>query len=192
MKMKNTLSMSKVIFLTLLVLISVSCNESSAQEQEMAEEQNARLVTSPQKEESTFFVAIAENELADLEAAKLAAKKCTNAEVKKFASRLVVDHIKSSLQLKELAYERNIALPTSLTDDEKGKYNKLSANSASNFDKQFLNEMIDDYKKSIKNIEVVSADRKDQRFKDWSTNKTGTLIAQLMKANMLKEKLNYN
>lgn len=192
--MKKLFIVSKT-FLALALIAGnlTSCKESDNQKdtKEVAEDTNdARLEDSPQEDASTFFVEIAEMELAEIEVAKLVEKRATNVEVKKFASMLVVAHTKSTLELQELATERQIALPTSLTDEGKEEFEKLNEKTGSDFDKKFINEVIEDHKKAIDKMEDASKNNDyEESIKGWSSTKIATLTSHLQEAKMLKEKL---
>lgn len=172
----------------------ISCKEASKQEDtmEVVEEQNEVQLeeNNTQKEEANFFVDIAEMDLIEIETAKLATEKATNVEVKKYAEMLVTHHTKSSAELKNLADGRQLSLPTSLTDKGKDVYNKLNEKSGQDFDKEFIDTMIDDHEKTIRKMEDASEDNdNDQNVKVWASNKITSLTSHLQQAKMIKEKL---
>jgi putative membrane protein len=171
-----------------------SCKDAPKPEdtKETAEDKNEAQFEekASEKDEATFFVDIAEIDLAEIETAKLAHQKATNLDVKKYAEMLVTDHTKSSAELQKLADNRQLSLPTSVTDDGKEKYNNLNKKLGLDFDKEFINTMIEDHEKAIKKMEDASKDNdKDQSVKVWASNKIANLTAHLQKAKMLKEKL---
>lgn len=193
--MKKLFIVSKAfLVIGLIAWTLTSCKNEPKQEdtKEEAEDKNDAQFdkVASEKDEATFFVDIAEMDLAEIELAKLAQQKASNVDVKKYAEMLVTDHTKSSAELKDLADNRQLTLPTSLTDKGKDEYNKLNEKSGLDFDKKFIDKMIDDHEKAIKKMEDASEDNdKDQSIKVWASNKITSLTSHLQQAKMLKEKL---
>lgn len=194
--MKKIMNLSKVFLATVLMAWTLnSCKQEPKHEdtKDAAEDQNEAQLdkVASQDDEATFFVAIAEMDLAEIEMANLAEQKAMHAEVKTYAKMLVADHTKSNAELKKLADNRQLTLPASITDDGKDAYNKLNESTGHDFDVKFVDMMIDDHEKAIKKMEDASEDTdKDESVKVWASNKIAGLTQHLQQAKMLKDKLN--
>lgn len=91
-----------------------------------------------------FVVSLATSDMYELEAAKIAAAKSTNAKVKELAAMLTADHTASSAKLKALAPTEaaGTTLPTTLDERRKGLIDNLNAASAADFDKVWLTQQV--------------------------------------------------
>lgn len=192
--MKKIAVISKAfVVLGLIALSLTSCKDTGkpVDTKEVAKDKNAAQFNEEASEkEATFFITIAEIDLAEIEIAKLAELKTSNAVVKQYAQQLIKNHTQSNAELKTLADKRQLAIPTSITDEGKEKYVNLDKKTGLDFDKAFINAMIDDHKKAIKKMEEASQDNdKDQTVKEWASNKIAGLTDHLQQAKMLKEKL---
>lgn len=194
--MKNLFHLSKAfLFIVIIACSLASCKNSEAKPEDpkdVATDKNEAQLdqVASEDDEATFFVNIAEMDLTEISLAELAQKKATNLKVKELAKMIVTDHANSSAELKKLADARSLSLPTSLTDNGKEDYNALNEKSGIDFDKKFVDMMIDAHEKAINKMENASEDNdKDETVKVWASNKIATLTAHLQKAKMLKEEL---
>lgn len=194
--MKKYFILRKAFLVTGLIAMSfVSCKDGAKQQEdtrEAAEERNETQFeqADSKEDQASFFVDIAEINLLEIEAAKLALQKGTDTEVKNYAKMLVTEHTKAAVELKTIAATKQIALPNSLTDKGKDVYNKLNEKSGNDFDKEFIKIMIDDHEKTIKELEDASTDKdNDQNVKDWASSKIAGLTAHLQEAKIIKDKL---
>lgn len=193
--MKKLFILRRAFLLTGLVALSfISCKDGAKPEdtKEAAKERNETQFeeVDSKEDQASFFVDIAEINLVEIEAAKLALQKATHTEVKNYAKMLVTEHTKSGVELKAIADTKQITLPTSLTDKGKDVYNKLNEKSGHDFDKEFIKIMIDDHEKAIKELEDASTDNdNDQNVKDWASKKIAGLTAHLQEAKLIKDKL---
>ena len=64
----------------------------------------------------------AEGGMAEVELGQLAADKATSDEVKKFGQRMVTDHGKANDELKSLAQQKNITIPTQVNAKDKATH----------------------------------------------------------------------
>jgi len=87
--------------------------------------------------------------MAEVELGKLVAQKSKNAEVKKFAQMMVTDHSKANDELKSLAQKKNITLPTKLDSTHQSDIDEMQSESADNFDKEYVEKMVDDHEKDV-------------------------------------------
>jgi putative membrane protein len=148
----------KILTLASLVAFA-SCNESRREQDrdsnEVAEEANDKKFEDNDMEKDADFVAdaVAAN-LAEIKMAQLAQQKSSNPEVKDIARMLEKDHTMVLGELKSLAQQKAITIPTDAKDDAKDKLKKLSdEKSVKDFDKKWLDQMDENHKKSIDKFE---------------------------------------
>ena len=91
-----------------------------------------------------FVTALATSDMYELEAAKIAASKSSNAKVKDLAAMITKDHTASTAKLKSLAPTEaaDTTLPTALDERHKGLIDNLNAASATDFDKVWLTQQV--------------------------------------------------
>lgn len=192
--MKKILLISKLVLGTGIILLSLnSCKKEIKQEdpKEVAEDQNeAKFDDSNSKEnDSEFLVDATEINLEEIAIGQLAQQKSTNPEIKKFGKMLVDDHTKLAGEVKTVAESRNFSLPTSITEDGKEQYNKLNEKSGLDFDKKFVDMMIDGHDKAIDKFTEASKKSNDEEIKTWASNNIASLTAHLQHAKLLKQDL---
>lgn len=107
-------------------------------------------------DDAKFAVSAANGGMAEVELGKLAQQKAQSAQVKDFGAMMVQDHSKANAALMDLAKSKNIALPDSISADEQKLKADLSAKSGADFDKAYVQAMLDDHKKDIKEFEQAS------------------------------------
>src|SRR5579885_1157926 len=89
------------------------------------------------KMDDMFAKKAAEGGMAEVELGKLAADKGTSPDVKAFGQRMVDDHTKANDQLKSVASQENIALPTDINAKDKAEKDRLSKLSGAAFDRAY-------------------------------------------------------
>jgi putative membrane protein len=74
----------------------------------------------------TFLKEAAEGGLAEAELGQLAVEKSSNEDVKRFAQRMAEDHGKANENLKQLAAQKGVSLPSEPSAKQKAKKERLS------------------------------------------------------------------
>ena len=92
-------------------------------------------------------------------------------------------------ELKQLAQNKGLALPADVDDESKKMSDKLSKLSGKDFDKEYINGMVDGHEKVVKSFEKASKDAKDPDLKAWAAKTLPTLQDHLKMAKETKAKL---
>ena len=108
---------------------------------------------------------LASANLAEIQTGKMAASKAQNPEVKKFAQKMVDDHSKMLNDLKSLAQSKGVALPQDAPAKEIAQSKLLERKSGAEFDKDYMEHMVKDHEKDVKDTESIAAKAKDPQFK---------------------------
>ncbi|MDB5015562.1 MAG: outer membrane protein-like protein [Mucilaginibacter sp.] len=103
--------------------------------------------------DSKFAVEAANGGMAEVVLGKLAQEKAASQQVKEFGAMMVTDHSKANAEFKQIAAAKKITLPDSIGADEQKVVKELSAKSGGDFDKAYVQDMIDDHKKDIQTFE---------------------------------------
>jgi putative membrane protein len=117
--------------------------------------------------------------LTEVELGKLASTKAVNAEVKKFGQMMVDDHSKANAELKALAAKKNITLPTEPDSSHKSTIDELKGESGANFDKEYVDEMVDDHEKDVAEFEKQAQNSPDPDVKAFAAKTLPTLKKHL-------------
>lgn len=92
------------------------------------------------KDDERLMMQLAQANIAEINAGKLAEQKTSNEEVKSFAKKMVEDHTKALDDLKQIAMNKGVTLPTEPDRKQQAMENKLSALSGEKFDKQYVDQ----------------------------------------------------
>ena len=109
--------------------------------------------------------ALAEANLAEIEAGKLAAQKATNADVKKFAQQMVDDHGKQLAEMRKLAQAKSIELPAAPEAKHQRALEKLQTLSGADFDRRYMRMQVAAHRKAGKLAERTAKDAADAELK---------------------------
>jgi putative membrane protein len=132
-----------------------------------------------------FVTKAADGGQAEVQIAQLAADRASNPEVKSFAQKLVNDHTAVNQELTTLASNKGVTLDT---DDNKDRvYNRLAKKSGTEFDREFVEHMIDDHEKDVKMFEKASTDAKDADIRSFALKHVNHLKDHLAQAQSLRQ-----
>lgn len=120
--------------------------------------------------DAKFATAAASGGMAEVLVGKVAEQKAVNQQVKAFATMMVKDHSKANDELMAIAKAKNITLPVAPDEAKQKELSDLSAKTATDFDKAYVNAMIDGHKKTISLFEDASKNCKDAELKTFATN----------------------
>uniref|UniRef100_B0T245 DUF4142 domain-containing protein n=1 Tax=Caulobacter sp. (strain K31) TaxID=366602 RepID=B0T245_CAUSK len=109
---------------------------------------------------ATFVAKAAASDMYEIEAAKLAAKRSTNAEVKKFAAMMEKAHTKTTEDLKAAiaASGASITPPTMLPEDLQGKLDDLTKADDKDFDKKYADDQVDAHQAALNLLQRYAQD----------------------------------
>jgi len=108
---------------------------------------------------------LAEANMAEVEAGKVAAQKAQSEEVKKFAQHMVDDHGKMLQEVQQLAQSKGVDLPKSPSKKHQAAMKKLESASGEQFDKAYMSEMVKDHRETVKKVEKIAKSSKDAEVK---------------------------
>lgn len=103
----------------------------------------------PPAEPAAFVQAAFQAGLLELEASRVAMNASSNASVKSFADRMIVDHEKANTELAALAKAKSLTVPTALDADAAKKLKALRDKPARDFDAAYAAQMLDDHTAAV-------------------------------------------
>lgn len=136
-----------------------------------------------------FAAKAADSDLFEVEAAKLAAKRSTNAEVKKFAAMMETAHAKSTASLKAAiaASGAAITLPTALSADAQEDLDDLTKADDKDFDKKYADSQVDAHQAALNLLQRYAQDGDTPAIKAFAAATAPTVQEHLNHAEGLKK-----
>lgn len=136
-----------------------------------------------------FVKHAAEGGMMEVEAAKVAAEKASNPDVKEFAEKLRNDHDEANKKLASIAETKNISIPSKLNPEHQKKVEELMQKNGADFDRTYVQMMIKDHPKDISLFERQAKTGKDPELKAFANDTLPTLRSHLKTAQDLQGKL---
>ena len=140
-----------------------------------------------------FVTKAASTDMFEMTEAKMAQKKATSPDVKKFASQMITDHTKSTANLKAAIAKSGQTLtpPAALPADMQSKVDDLAKASGADFDKTYITQQVDAHTTALGVMQGYAASGDVPALKDFAgeTSKVvqGHLdMAQKLQAGMTK------
>jgi putative membrane protein len=132
--------------------------------------------------DSTFLKHAAAGGMAEVELGQLASEKASNPEVKLFGQRMVDDHSKANDQLRQVAAQEHVSLPRGPSAKDKITKTNLEKLSGDQFDRAYMEDMVQDHKKDVADFERESKTAHDPAIKSFATQTLPTLREHLKEA----------
>ncbi|MGN6196086.1 MAG: DUF4142 domain-containing protein [Ginsengibacter sp.] len=131
------------------------------------------------KDAVDFAKEAAEGGMMEVQLGQIAQKNSSTKSIQDFGKMMVDDHSSLNDKLKDLASKKNVSLPSTITNDQQKKVDKLSKETGKDFDKDYVSMMIDDHKKDIDKFKSAGKKIKDADFKDFIIKALPTLQKHL-------------
>jgi putative membrane protein len=104
----------------------------------------------------TFVKKAALGGMTEVELARLALSKSSDANIKAFASQMIQDHERANEELLSLARRNQIKAPVALDATHKAMVEKLGFKSGTDFDRSYARQMVQDHHETIALFEGAS------------------------------------
>lgn len=140
------------------------------------------------KDATNFAVTAANGGMAEVAMGQVAQTNGFSQRVKDFGAMMVKEHSAAGEKLKKLASSKNIALPATLSDKEQKHVADMQKKTGKDFDKAYMNMMLDDHKTDIKDFQKASTDCKDPDLKSFAMTLLPTLQKHLDSARAITGK----
>ena len=192
--------MKKLSLMAMIAMASLSfqaCNNAAKDSKESADSVNAVKDTTTtgatgiavDEKDAKFATDVANGGMAEVALGKVASEKATNAQVKEFAAMMVMDHGKANEELMAIAKTKNITLPVAPDADHQKMAADISAKSGAEFDKAYVDAMVDGHKKTVSLLEDGSKNCKDTELMAFATKTLPVVKAHLAKIEAIQSSL---
>ncbi len=181
-------------FLTSIIVFFMLCASYSCQNdkdsKEVAEEKNEQNATSEKMEDDhEFAVDAVSGGIMEVTLGNVALKNAASEKVKEFGQTIIDDHTKANGTLMALAAQKGITLPTSAGDKHQEHINDLSKKQGADFDKEYMNMMVDDHEEDIRKFEEEAKNGKDSDLRNFAADQVPILKKHLEAARSIRDSL---
>jgi len=139
------------------------------------------------KDDATFVVNTANAGMTEVQLGQLAQQKGMAKDVKEYGAMMEKDHTAAGDKLKTLAASKNITLPSAISPEMQKNIEDLEKKSGKDFDKAYINMMVDDHKKVISMFEDESKKGSDADIRAFADATLHTLRTHLQEAEKCKK-----
>ncbi len=132
--------------------------------------------------DASFLRMAAAGGAAEVELGNLARDKASDPDVKQFAQRMVDDHSRANEELKALAQQKGVLVPSSPDSRSKKEMDRLSKLSGPEFDRAYAKLMLSDHEKDVAEFNKESQNARDPDVKNFAARTLPTLQDHLRMA----------
>ena len=137
----------------------------------------------------SFAKNAAQGGTAEVQLGRLAATRASSPAVRQFGQQMVEDHSKAGNELTQLAARKNIQLPTELKAEHKALMDKLSQLSGADFDKAYVDGMVDDHAHDAEEFQAQSNGGSDPDVKAFAAKTLPVIRHHLQMIKDIKAKM---
>jgi putative membrane protein len=130
-----------------------------------AHSQSKAPAKAPASKDAGVLKELADADLAEVAAGKLAAGKASSADVKKFAEHMQMDHGENLAEAKKLADQKGVELPSQPAQKHQATMKKLESASGAAFDKTYMDEMVKGHREVLAKLKAAGKSAKDPEIK---------------------------
>ena len=175
------------LMLAASLLATAACDTDKNDSTEQAEEMNEEQLSEAMEDDAEFAVASANGGMFEVQMGELAQKNGVSADVKEFGRLMTIDHGQANEELKLLASQKNITLPTTLGEDKQEKYDELAQKTGEEFDEAYAELMVKEHEHDIEKFREQGQEGHDPELKAWAAGKVAALELHLSKAKAMEE-----
>lgn len=139
--------------------------------------------------DSSFLKDAAQGGLMEVKLGQLAQQNASSQAVKDFGQRMVNDHGRMGEDVKSLASQQNVSLPSDVSMMEKMTYERMSKKMGADFDKAYIEDMVKDHKSDIAAFEKEANSGSDPQAKAMAEKALPTLREHLRMAQQIAAQL---
>ncbi|HEY3097934.1 MAG TPA: DUF4142 domain-containing protein [Methylomirabilota bacterium] len=168
--MRNSLTGMALVGL-LIAVPTVASAQAQPRQETTKESKDSKVARGDQH----FMKGAAEGNMAEVQLGQLASQRANSDTVKQFGKRMADDHQKAADELKQLASQKGVAVPTSLDRGHQRLYDRLSKLNGAAFDRAYMKEMVKDHDRDVKAFQKEADSGKDPDLKAWAAKTLPTL-----------------
>ncbi len=125
--------------------------------------------------DQALIMKAAQGGMAEVAMGNIAKQNGGSDAVKQFGDKMVTDHSQANDQLKQLAQQKGITLPSSPSAKDKRTSKMLQSKQGSDFDKAYIQDMVKDHETDVAEFRKEAQNGKDPAVKAWAQNNSAYL-----------------
>ncbi len=137
-------------------------------------------------QDQQFAIKAAQAGLAEVELGALAGQKSNSSAVKNFGQQMVQEHTQVNNQLKQLAAQKGMTLPTDIGEQNRATKARLTKLSGAQFDREYMNQMVTDHQNTVTLFQQQAKTGQDPELKAWATQTLPSLQEHLRQASSIQ------
>ena len=146
-------------------------------------------VKGPGEDDQNFLKQAAMGDAAEIQLGQMAQAKASSPQVKQFGERMVKDHSANDDQLKALAQQQHVALPTSLDPKHQSVKDALSGKSGAQFDRAYMRAMVEDHTHTVQMFKREADTSEDASVKNYAQQSLPVLNSHLNEAKQIQSEV---
>ena len=117
------------------------------------------------RQDARYFREMAQGNLAEVQAGKLAQERASADEVKQYAERMVEDHGKMLSEQQAMAQSKGVQMPEEPSRAQQRAMKRLQDQKGERFDRAYMSQMVQDHEKTLKLVRDAAKNAKDPQLK---------------------------
>jgi len=180
-------------YIAVFIILLFGCNNGTSDPVKEAKRDNKEKIDSqvsaqghidsiaalPSKGDADFIVNAASGAMFEMQLGQLAKTHSRNQRVKNFGNMMIKDHGETGKKLKALAAAKNITLPDSISNRQQKEKERLQKKKGDAFDEAYINMMVDDHKKDIREFEKQATNGTNPDIKSFASDNLKMLHVHL-------------
>src|ERR1044072_8859742 len=154
---------------TLLLAITLGSCSHTPDSKEVAEEDNSEKFSGKEEKAADHLVQAYSGNMYEVKVSENASLNATDPEVKKIANMMIDAHTKMNADVAVLAAQKNVSLPTDLTEDQRKCIDKITEKTGLDFDKEYVADLKEKHEKTLKMLQKVSEKCEDPEIRNWAS-----------------------
>jgi putative membrane protein len=139
------------------------------------------------KQAKQFVHQAARAGIAEVKLGKMATEQAESRDVQQFGQRMVADHTKANDQLKAIAQDKNIEVPTEMNEKHQQLAEKLAKLRVAEFDRAYIRAMVKDHEEAVELFSKEAQQGQDADLKAFAAETLPTLQEHLNMVNELAQ-----
>jgi putative membrane protein len=173
----------------LIVLLAISCTPTNLSYSEALDRNQRKLETDAQRRDASFLVEVANTNILLTTLSSRATQEGYARIVTDFAATALADHQRMHEDLRKLAKDRKIALPTTMSDQNQQIVNQLTTSDRRAFDKLYLNTVESVHGRAVRLFEDAALNANDSNIRAFAASKLDMIRTHSRKARELENQL---
>lgn len=136
--------------------------------------------------DQAFLSTAGESNMAAIKMGRLAEQKTTDPKIKQFAQQQVQSNQTMNNDLKRIAQQKGMSLPSHLNSTDQSEYNRLSSASGSQFDQEYTRWAANHSQQAVKTFQKEAQHGQNADIKNFASANTSTVQNQYQMARSLQ------